>query len=100
VFVSNRTGHSEIWTARRDGSEAVQLTRLEGFTGTPRWSPDGQSIAFDYINNGNPDIWIIPAVGGAARRLTTDPAQDTKPSWARDGAWIYFNSGRSGSHQI
>lgn len=101
AFVSNRTGHSEIWTSRLDGSHEMQVTDLGGFVGTPRWSPDGRWIAFDSITDGNKDIWV--ASTGAAhssRRLTTDPAPDTKPSWSPDGAWIYFNSDRSGSPQI
>jgi Tol biopolymer transport system component len=100
AFVSNRTGHSEIWTAHRNGSHEVQLTHFESFAGTSRWSPDGRWIAFDCILDGNKDIWVISAEGGAPHRLTTGPAQDTKPSWSPDGAWIYFNSGRSGTDEI
>lgn len=62
VFVSNRTGHSEIWTSRLDGGQQKQLTHLGGFAGTPRWSPDGRWIAFDYITQGNADIgWSASA---------------------------------------
>jgi Tol biopolymer transport system component len=100
AFVSNRTGHSEIWTARRDGSHEVQLTHFESFAGTPRWSPDGAWIAFDCIKEGNKEIWVISAVGGTPRRLTHNSAPDTKPSWSPDGAWIYFNSDRSGAPQV
>ncbi len=100
AFVSNRTGNSEIWTARRDGSGQTQLTHFESFTGTPRWSPDARWIVFDCIIRGNADIWVIPSTGGTPRRLTTDSAADTMPSWSPNGAWIYFNSERSGSPQI
>ena len=99
VFVSNRTGHSEIWTARRDGSQAEQLTRFASFAGTPRWSPDGKWIAFDLFK-GNFDIWVIPAAGGDARQLTSDPSQHMLPSWSPDGRWIYFNSNRGGTDEI
>jgi Tol biopolymer transport system component len=100
AFVSNRTGHSEIWTARRDGSHEVQLTHFESFAGTPRWSPDGAWIAFDCIANGNKEIWTISAEGGTPRRLTNNSTADTKPSWSSDGSWIYFNSDRSGAPQV
>jgi len=29
--------------------------------GTPRWSPDGQQIAFDFDPEGHPDIYILSA---------------------------------------
>jgi len=45
AFYSNRTGASEIWTIRRDGSDAQQLTRSPG-AHYPVWSPDGTSMAY------------------------------------------------------
>jgi dipeptidyl aminopeptidase/acylaminoacyl peptidase len=57
AFVSGRSGHEEIWMSRRDGGQAVSLTSLEsGAIGTPRWSPDGQWIAFDSSAGGTPAI--------------------------------------------
>ena len=100
AFVSNRTGHSEIWTSRRDGTGQVQLTHLESFAGTPRWSPDGRWIAFDCIISSNADIYVIGSSGGAPRRLTFEGEPNTKPSWSPDGAWIYFNSDRSGAPEL
>jgi Tol biopolymer transport system component len=100
AFVSNRTGHSEIWTAHRDGSGQTQLTHFESFTGTPHWSPDARWIVFDCIVRGNQDIWVIPSSGGTPHRLTTGSSADTMPSWSPNGAWIYFNSDRSGVPEI
>jgi dipeptidyl aminopeptidase/acylaminoacyl peptidase len=69
-------------------------------SGTPRWSPDGQSIAFDSSGDGGFDIFVVRATGGTPRRLTTDPAIDAIPTWSRDGCWIYFESNRTGLEQI
>ena len=69
-------------------------------TGTPGWSPDGQTIAFDSNLEGQYEIYTIPASGGKPRRLTSHPANDHVPSFSRDGKWIYFSSNRSGGHQI
>jgi TolB protein len=67
-----------------------------------KWSPDGQSIAFDVDKEGNgkEDIYVISANGGAPRRLTTDPAADNWPCWSQDGQSVYFTSTRSGAKQI
>ena len=46
AFMSDRTGSMEIWASNRDGSNAIQLTTVH-FAGTPRWSPDSKTIAFD-----------------------------------------------------
>jgi eukaryotic-like serine/threonine-protein kinase len=69
-------------------------------TGTPRWSPDGQTIAFDSILGGQFDIYVVTASGGKPRRVTSHPANDHIPSFSRDGKWIYFSSNRTGEHQV
>ena len=81
VFESQRSGTQEIWVADRDGRNALQLTSFNGRRGgTPAWSPDGQSIAFDLRNDdGRGDIYVIPARGGAAVRITNHPADDLVP---------------------
>lgn len=102
VFESMRSGTQEIWTADQDGRNALQITSFNGrLGGTPAWSPDGQSIAFDLRNEeGRGDVYVVPARGGAPVRLTDDPADDLVPTWSRDGHWLYFGSTRSGIYQI
>ena len=85
---------------RSDGSGLVQLTHFNSVTGTPRWSPNGQQIAFDSGVGGNVDIFVVDARGGSPHRLTSEPSIDCVPSWSRDGHWIYFASNRSGSGQV
>jgi Tol biopolymer transport system component len=98
VFVSNRSGPSELWTARKDGSGQKQLTMLGELAGSPVWSPDGKQIAFDVIEQIS-SLWLMDASGSTPpRRLTDFVAR--KPAWSPDGAWIYFTSSRGGSHQI
>lgn len=48
TFYSGRAGRLDIWVANADGSQAARLTSMNATTsGSPRWSPDGQQIAFD-----------------------------------------------------
>jgi serine/threonine protein kinase/Tol biopolymer transport system component len=102
VFESMRSGTQELWVADQDGRNALQLTSFNGrLGGTPAWSPDGESIAFDLRNeDGRGDVYVVAARGGAPVRLTDHPADDLVPSWSRDGQSIYFGSTRSGSYQI
>jgi Tol biopolymer transport system component len=77
------------------------LTSFGGpYVTTPRWSPDGEKIAFDSNAAGDFDIWIVAATGGKAQRMTTHPTNDGNPSWSRDGKWIYFDSARNGEQEI
>jgi len=85
---------------RSDGRDLIQLTQLNSVTGTPRWSPDGQQIAFDSRAPGNADIYVMDSRGGSLRKLTNEASTDVVPSWSRDGRWIYFASDRNGEWQV
>ena len=99
VFVSNRTGQSELWTSRPDGSGQAQLTHLNEFAGSPSWSPDGKQIAFDVVGQ-HASIWVMDASGATAPRRLTTAAEERKPFWSPDGAWVYFTSALTGTRQI
>jgi Tol biopolymer transport system component len=100
VFESTRSGASEVWLCRSDGSNLIQLTHFNTVTGTPRWSPDGEQIAFDSRFPGNADIFVMDSRGGASRQLTHESSTDVIPSWTRDGRWIYFASDRGRDWQV
>jgi eukaryotic-like serine/threonine-protein kinase len=99
VFISNRSGNSNMWMCDADGKNPAQLT--DGlYVDTPSWSPDGRLIAFNSVVGGNSDISTIGADGGAVRRLTTDTSAETTPSWSPDGRWLYFSSNRTGRAEV
>ena len=104
AFSSGRGGDGvAIWVANADGKAQSQITRIASpKCGTPRWSPDGQWIAFDASGKagGGWDIWIVQASGGSARQLTHGPGDNFLPSWSGDGSAIYFTSKRSGRFEI
>jgi Tol biopolymer transport system component/DNA-binding winged helix-turn-helix (wHTH) protein len=100
AFESTRSGASEVWVCRSDGTDLLQLTHFNTVTGTPRWSPDGQQIAFDSRASGNAEIFVMDSRGGSVRKLTNDASTDVVPSWARDGSWVYFASDRGGDWQM
>src|SRR5262249_33366480 len=52
---------SRLWIVPAAGGEPKRLTIGEANESTPRWSPDGNSIAF-FSNRGNRDgLWVVPA---------------------------------------
>ena len=87
---NRRIGH--IYRINADGTGQVQLTFGERGESSPRWSPDGKSIAFTTRRDAdaNNQIYLLSVEGGEARRLTTHPTAPGSLTWAPDGKSIYF----------
>jgi Tol biopolymer transport system component/DNA-binding winged helix-turn-helix (wHTH) protein len=98
AYMSDRSGTMEIWVSNRDGSDAFQLSAVGG-AGTPRWSPDSQSVVFD-THSGRGGIVRINVQGGAQHVLVENPSSNVCPSWSRDGKWVYFASETSGRYEV
>src|SRR5215813_3534161 len=69
-------------------------------TGTPRWSPDGRTIAFDSDGGQSWQIYTISSEGGKPRRFTDGKGYYHVPSWSRDGNWLYFAELRGSESQL
>ena len=87
---NKRVAH--IWRTDRDGSNAAQMTVGEQGESSPRWSPDGATIAFLTRREGDEStqIYLLANAGGEARRLTTHPTSARSIQWSPDGRAIYF----------
>ncbi len=77
---------TEVWRADIDGKNQQRFTQApKGNDSHPRWSPDGENIAFISTRNGTPQAFIISRHGGEARQLTTLENGFGLFSWSPDG---------------
>jgi Tol biopolymer transport system component len=101
VFQSMRSGRHQIWKSNGDGSDPLQLTFFEsGYSGTPRWSPDGKWVAFDHTSGTNGQIYLVDSEGRNLHALTSGNYENCVPSWSRDGKAVYFASNRTDDWQV
>jgi tricorn protease len=84
----------DIWIANENGTEVQRLTDNKAREIYPRFSPDGQWIAFSSNREGNYDVFAIPVTGGKPRQLTFHTADDNVVGWTPDGKKILFSSTR------
>ncbi len=66
-FVSDRTGHKEIWSMDYDGSNQKQITDYRSITTFPIVSPDGTKLAFTSFLHNRAEIFMFSLQSG--RRL-------------------------------
>ena len=76
---------SSIYLAATDGSAARRLTHADAKDSAPRWSPDGQHLAFLSDRAEKPQIWLIRPDGGEAWQVSTLPENVTACEWSPDG---------------
>lgn len=82
-----------IFIMRTDGSELRDLTDDTFRHYWPRWSPDGNRIAFSSRRSGNYELWIINRDGSGLQQLTRDhasPGAHYSP-WSPDGKRIAYS---------
>ncbi len=84
----------DLWVANLDGSGVRRLTTHAGQEERPRFSPDGQWIAFTGQYDGNPDVYLVSVDGGEPRRLTWHPGADVVQDFTPDGKEVLFTSQR------
>jgi tricorn protease len=82
-----------LWSVPREGGEARQLT-TGGHEARPKFSPDGNWIAFTGQYDGNVDAYVMPAEGGEPKRLTWHPDSDVVVGWTPDGKKVLISSPR------
>jgi tricorn protease len=82
----------DLWTVPKDGGTAAKLSSPKGQELFPKFSPDGNWIAFSGNYDGNTDVYVIPASGGAPVRLTHHPSNDLVVEWYPDGQNVLYRS--------
>ena len=75
-----------------DGSGDRCLVDTAGPDTWPRWSPDGQWIAFTGGDGTQSDLYIVRADGSDLTRLTDSPETEEGPVWSPDGLRLGYSS--------
>ncbi|HXJ29588.1 MAG TPA: hypothetical protein VNG35_03055 [Gemmatimonadales bacterium] len=90
VFSSDRTGQSQLYTIKADGSGLRQLTSDSAGAYSGRWSPDGTRIV--YCTKGAAEQIVVIRPDGQGRHVVIETPGAQSPSWRYDGS-ILFTAG-------
>ena len=84
---------TQIWLVETESARSFQLTRGDRSSTNPRWSPDGQRLAF--LSNRQDDrnqIFAIDPAGGEAQQLTKSETAISNFAWSEDGRTIAYTA--------
>jgi len=84
-----------IWLARVNGSESPRLLTSGTNDSQPRWSPDGQRLAFVSKRGDEKakrQLYVLPMGGGEPQCLTELKDDAGEPAWSPDGTQLVFSA--------
>ena len=82
---------TQIWLASIDGKQNMQLTFADKSSTNPKWSPDGNWIAFTSTRKDNKsNLYLMRVWGGEAEMITDVKSGVGNFEWSPDGKWIAF----------
>ena len=97
VLTLNVDDNPEIYALEgASGARLARLTWHDAIDTTPRFSPDGASIAFVSDRSGTPQIYLMDPNGLNKRRLTVAGTYNTSPAWHPNGRYIAYTARRGG----
>ena len=87
-----RLDQFDIYTVNRDGTDLRRLTNYNAYTAEGVLSPDGKTIVFTSLKDGDLEIYTMNVDGTDVKRLTTTPGYDGGPWWSPDGKRIVYRA--------
>jgi Tol biopolymer transport system component len=84
----------EIFTALSDGSDVRQITHHPGYDAEATISPDGRTIVFTSLRDGDIDLYTMKPDGTDLRRITHELGYDGGAFFSRDGKRIVWRASR------
>ncbi len=99
AFVSDRTGHREVFIMDYNGENIRQLTKLKSTTLFPAVSPDRRIIAFTSYRDNNPDLFLY-FLTGKIKRIYHAEGIGSTPDFSPDGKLMVFSASKNGNTDI
>jgi TolB protein len=101
TFISAHTGKKEVYLMDIDGANVRQLTNWNNTSIGPKFSPDGDRIAYTSWKSGYPDVWVMTLSAKKQSNLTKDFAgTNQSASFSPDGGTLALVMSKDGNTEL
>ena len=84
----------DLWIVKGTGGRARRLTFSDSSESQPKFSPDGQQIAFVSNRTGSNQVFVMPVAGGSPEQLTFHTGGFSLEQWLDDGEHLLVKASR------
>jgi len=96
VYVSDRSGKTELWLRDLKANQDRQLTNLDAEVQRPVFSPDGSRVAFFKVQGlaglGGGALHVIDVITGEIKQVRASIWSPSQVSWSPDGKHIVLSA--------
>ena len=100
AYISNLTGHSELWLMDVDGHRPIRLTNHRSIVLNPDFSPRGKELLFTSYRANNPDLYRKEIYSGKEAKLSYKPGLNVAGRMAPSEREIALTLSKDGNPEI
>ncbi|HON59150.1 MAG TPA: Tol-Pal system beta propeller repeat protein TolB [Smithella sp.] len=100
AFVSKAGSKSDIHLIGYDGEDLKKITNHQSIVISPRWSPDGQYMAFTSYKDGRPEIYIRNLKSGVEKKVPSFEGLNLCGAFSPDGSRILLTLSKDRNEEI
>ena len=97
---SGKSRGKELYIVGMDGQDLRKVTDNRSFNLFPRWSPDGQWLAYTSFRTGTPAVYLRNVSTGAEKEVVRTGGSKAPGGFSPDGVWLYAGVSQGGNSDI
>jgi TolB protein len=100
AFVAKNGPESDIHAISYDGEDIVKLTSHRSIITSPRWSPDGQYLAFTSYRHGRPEVYLHHLKTGKEKRISSHEGLNLSGGFSPDSRNLLLTLSKDSNEEI
>ncbi len=100
AYVTKNGNRYNLWVADSDGENAQSALASPEPIISPRWSSNGQQLAYVSFESRKPVVYVHNVASGQRRLLANFRGSNSAPAWAPDGKSLAVTLTRDGGSQL